>query len=253
MTELLQGIVLKYQQSNDNDLFLVSYTREKGKVELFAKSAMKISSKLRSHMEIMNATQIMMAKGKNIDRLAGCYSLVLWNNLKKDYDKIISAMSLIECIDKMIEVGEPDIRIYDLLYSWLSFLNDNTLPKENIKKRILIWIVVLKLLKYLGFGPEVFKCTRCHHSIVASEHLFSIHNGGIVCNDCKENNDEVISVSALKVLRYCLDEKKEIKVILKDLVRMKVDNKVWHELEEIAKDFFVFFAGRDLKGIGLMQ
>lgn len=247
MTTIVQGIVIGQKGIRDADIFVSLYTKERGRMELLARGARKINSKLKSHIEPLNHIEVMVAVGRNSQRLATGYSLHTWPEIRKDFNKTVLALTLIEVAEGLIELDEPDERIYGLFISWLNFLENCILPASEAKWFLLARLAAWQLLFYLGYGPEVFICVKCHDKIIPSNHFFSIESGGLICSKCRQiESDKQVSLSTVKVLRYFLGSN-DLNRVFKDISRMKIDDKIMSELNQLTQDFVEYTLGKPLK------
>ncbi len=252
MTSIVQGIVIGQQGIGDADIFVSLYTKEKGRMELLARGARKISSKLKSHIEPLNHIEVMVAIGRSSQRLAAGHSLRAWPEIRKNLDKTVFAQTLIEVAVGLIEPDEPDERIYNLFISWLSFLEGYILPTSEVKQFLLAWLAAWQLLFYLGYGPQVFSCARCRDKIIPSNHFFSIESGGLICSKCRLiESDRQISLPAVKILRYFLGAD-DLNKAFKDVARMNINDEIMSELNQLTRDFVEYTIGKPLKAWHLL-
>ncbi len=141
----MQAIVLSRRNFREADQIISLYSFDKGKAEILAKGIKKITSKNSAHLEPFCFSEVEIISGKELDHLGTVQTLNNFLNIRQDFTKSLAASFVVNLLDKTIEVGERDERIFVLIKSWLEFLDKNNF---NL---IMIDAFVIKLLYYLGF------------------------------------------------------------------------------------------------------
>lgn len=145
------AIVLARTNSKEYDQAISLYTREQGRLELLAKGIKKITSKNSSTLEQLACVDIEIAHGKEITYVTKAQPSVLFKQIYADFEKITLASYAALLVNEQVLVGEKDQRIFDLLFSFLEFVNS----AEKIKSLNIATSFILKLCYYLGFSmPE---------------------------------------------------------------------------------------------------
>lgn len=145
------AIVLSRKNIKEFDQMISLYTREQGKVEVLAKGIKKIISKNSANLEILSLVEIEIAKGKEIDHLTKVQSVKVFKNIYSDFDKIFIANYAVKIADANILSQERDVRIFDLIISFLEFL-DSAIKVNSLN---LATGFIFKLWHCLGFSaPE---------------------------------------------------------------------------------------------------
>ncbi|MBI4427448.1 MAG: DNA repair protein RecO [Candidatus Magasanikbacteria bacterium] len=143
----MQAIVLTRRDFRESDQIISCYTKERGKVELMARGVKKIISKNSAHLEPFSLVDIEIAPGKGIDHLTKVQPINYFVNIRQDLQKSLAAGYVVSLLDKILHVGEKDERIFDLLKSWLEFVN----LKSSILNLKLLDGFIVKLLNCLGY------------------------------------------------------------------------------------------------------
>lgn len=144
------AVVLSRKNVKEYDQMISLYTREQGKVEVLAKGIKKITSKNSSNLEILSLVEIEIAKGKEIDHLTKVQSVKVFKNIYSDFDKIFIANYVVKIADANILSQERDVRIFDLISSFLEFLDSAT----KINSLNLATGFIFKLWHCLGFSAS---------------------------------------------------------------------------------------------------
>ncbi|MFH1286601.1 MAG: DNA repair protein RecO [Candidatus Magasanikbacteria bacterium] len=199
------SIILSRRDFREYDQIISLYTKDKGKLELLSRGVKKITSKNAAHLEPFSFVFAEMVPGKEIDHLIKVQPVKPFRNIRKDLKKSIIAQQMCSIADRLICVGEDDVRVFELLKSFLQFLETS-----EISSNLLIDSFVVKLFHLLGFSPILLECVVCgkeykdivHEDIgVGKKPGFYFAGGGLICHDCrvkKEMIEEQIAVCGLK-------------------------------------------------------
>lgn len=144
------AIVLARKNWRESDQMVSLYTRERGKVEVLAKGIKKIISKNSSNLEILSLAEIDIAQGKEIGYLTRVQPIKIFKNIYSDFDKIFIANYVVKIADDNILADERDESIFDLLISFLEFLDS----AEQINSLNLVTGFIFKLWHCLGFSAQ---------------------------------------------------------------------------------------------------
>ena len=147
-----KGIILKITPWGEVSQLFSIYTQALGKVVAIGQGTKKITSKLNGHLQPLGIVDLLIASGKNFDKLAGAVLIKNFSNLKKNFRNIILANFSLELLDQLTEQKQPDDRIFDLLERYLTWLDKN----NDITKKS--WAVaknhfISELLRLLGYQP----------------------------------------------------------------------------------------------------
>ncbi len=155
------ALVLARKNFREFDQTVSLYTRELGKVEVLAKGIKKITSKNSSNLEVLSLAEIEIAQGKEIDYLTKVQSIRIFKDIFSDFDKLFIARYVVKLADANILAQERDENIFNLLVSFLDFVNSAT----EINSLNLATGFIFKLWHCLGFGTQVEK----HQAWLAGE------------------------------------------------------------------------------------
>lgn len=190
-TFTISGIIIKRRDFQENDRLFYIYTKEHGKIEVVAKGTKKISSKLNAYLEPFYLVNLMIAKGKVLDKLANANIVRTYENLRNDKELIgfflINYLS--EIINNLILGQSPQNIKYDLLLELLDILDNEIINERENKKECLLMLTnvfIIKLLNLLGYRPEIKRCLSCHKAILLTKNIFNFSRGGVICDDCKK-------------------------------------------------------------------
>ena len=228
----IKAIVLDRKSCAESDSRVVVYSREAGKLELMARGAKKIKSKLAGHLEPFNLTDIMAVHGKKYDYVGGASSQNCYSGIKNDLAKLAQAGRSVKNINDLIKPGLADEKIFDLIISYFDALEKSKKGCGTISS-----IFMLNFLSYLGQKPELTACLVCAGKIKPGKNKFNLARGGLVCPVCadlKAAHQAIISDNAIKLLKLAL------RCNFKEFIKIKIDQKTEKEFEKIIELFFQY-------------
>lgn len=233
-TYYTEGIILKHRDFGEADKIITIYTKEHGKIEALAKGSRKIASKLSGSLEPFFYVSLMLARGRNMDKIAASEVIESFYQLREDLSKINLASYIVDLLDRLTKVHHKDIGIFSLLNQTLLFLKMKDKLEDELAKKIKLFFS-WRLLSLLGFQPAIFDCASCHTRISPEKIFFSFKKGGLVCQSCASSlaitDKSHISANAIKILRAILQKD------LKYLMLIKVSHNLLNELTAITHQF----------------
>ena len=214
----VEAIVLKRSDFGEADRLLTLYTPDLGKIRAIAKGARKPSSRKSGHVELFTHSALLLAKGRNLDIVTQADTLDAFLPLRENLERLGFAYYLAELVDRFAEEGDPSARaerddgavenqpLFDLLLHSLAWLGE-----DATEPALLARFFELRLLMYVGYRPQLFKCVICGKLLEPIANYFSADAGGVIDPDCVGQREmmyehardvQPISLNALKVLRY---------------------------------------------------
>ncbi|MBN1585247.1 DNA repair protein RecO [Candidatus Uhrbacteria bacterium] len=179
-----QAIVLKTVPMRDADRRYVVYGRERGKMILLAKGVRRGRSKMSPHMAWFGTVDIMVARGKILDRLAGASLARPFDGVLESLTKASLAQGFLLAVDALTRQEQPDRRIFGLIGDFLEVLDRADLIRSPDGRGPLFDAAALKLLDAVGFGPELDRCVRCRKPSGPSMAM-NFMQGGLECQACR--------------------------------------------------------------------
>ena len=225
-------IVLKKVDRREADQLFTLYTEDFGKLTVLGRAIRKISSKLRSGIEIFYLSEIEFIQGKAYKTLTDAILIEKFDNIRKDLRKLTISTKIAEALDNLIQDQEPDERVWNLSLRVFKKLNNVNFEIKNLK--LIYHYFFWNLLSILGYKPELYQCLICQKKLQPEKLYFNKEAGGVICRECfsKEKVGKEIEADIIKILRFLID--KNIDIALK----LKVDEKQLKSLENIAKNYF---------------
>lgn len=144
------SVVLSRKDYKEYDQIVSLYTRERGKVEVLAKGIKKIISKNSANLEVLAVVEAETAQGKEIEYLTKVQPVKIFGEIYSNFDKIWLAQYAVKLAEENILPAEADEKIFNLLLSFLEFLDS----AAEINSLNLATGFIFKLWHCLGFGLQ---------------------------------------------------------------------------------------------------
>ncbi len=152
MTVLTEAFVLRKSQRGDFDRQYSLFTRDLGKIIVLAKGAMKITSKLSSHLEFFYLTEVMVAPGKSFYRLAGAKLKESYLDDPVDQLKRSIACFFLETADVLMVEKNPDQIVFGIMHDFLINLSSAC---DGRQSHLILNRSLYELLSRLGYQPKL--------------------------------------------------------------------------------------------------
>lgn len=196
-----QGIVLRTMKYKENDIILTILTRKYGKVSAIARGAQRQKSKFLSTSQLFSYNNYTLKKQKDMFTITQAESIKSFYNISLDFE----AFSYSSFITKLVETnsieGQTNNRLFELLVRTLFLYSEGI---DN--KLFLLDSFILKFIDFIGYKPNVERCSICSREIYKFA-VFSIESGGIVCNHCTNKLSGYINIdqTIISLMQYILN------------------------------------------------
>ena len=191
------GIIIKRHKFGEADRLLTIFTADCGKVRAIAKGAMRPRSKLGGNVELLTHSQLVLARGRNLDIVTQAQALDIFLPMRDSLELMSCGFYLAEMVDNFTEENVEDRDMFGLFLDTL-----RELSKTGDGERIVRYFE-LRLLGHLGYSPQLHKCANCNKMLQPETNYYNPAQGGVLCRECgyPDMSASTISVNALKVLR----------------------------------------------------
>ena len=224
-----KAIILNRQPYKEVDSRVAVYTLEKGKMELIARGAQKLSSKLAAHIEPFNLVDLMVIKGRKRNYVGSVISQDSYVDIKNDLEKIMFVGRALNLFNRLVKEAVTDQPLFVLL---LDFLEAVRTVRES--SEFIYAAFALKFLAELGYAPELYKCVHCKAQIIPKNNYFDLAKGGLICENCwgkldrnEKNSILTVSNECVKVMRFVLGHD------FSEIGRLRLDEENEAEYEKI--------------------
>ena len=238
----VEAVVLRRIDFGEADRVLVLYTRERGKLPVVAKGVRRMSSRMAGHLELFTQSELMLAKGANLDVVTQAETRNAFRPVREDLTRTSTAYLIAELADALTEEAMEQPELFDLLTATLRALGTTDDP------RLVAAHYQLRLLDVAGFRPVLMQCVSCHADLAPGRNAFSAYLGGALCPRCGpgEPSARPIDTDVLKVLRNLQ------RAGLPGSAHFRVPEMVMREVERILRDLIERHTERRLRSPDLL-
>lgn len=231
----IEGIVLKSIDYGESNKILTIFSREFGKIGAVARGAKKPKSRLASVSQPFTYGYFLCTIGSNLGTINQGEIIQTFRGIKEDLFLTAYSSFIVELLDKGIDEKKANPFLFELLLQTLNYIEEEYDPK------IIKNIFEMKMLQVLGFRPNLNECANCNNP--DGPFVFSIKEGGILCDRCKQVDSYHMQVSqaTIKLLRifYYMDINRLGSISVKDATK--------NELERCISAYYEEYSGIYLK------
>ncbi len=176
------GIILSVLSLGENDRRLTILTRERGKIQVFARGSRKPNHALFGVTQPLISCECMITEGRNASYLNSAEAKDYFPGLKTDLDMICYSTYFSDLAEYFTVEGMDERNTLNLLYVTFKTMEKGQVPLPLIRR-----IYEYRILQYYGTGLETFHCISCGKEEDFS--WLSIREGGVLCADCRGKRD----------------------------------------------------------------
>ncbi len=195
------GIVLTVYPVGENDRRLTILTKERGKMQVFARGSRKVNNSLHAAAQPLVAGEFQVADTRNYVYLNSAEIRDYYPHIKEDLDLIYYSTYFAELAEYFTMEGQDERNILNLLSVTFSAMKKKLVGLPLIRR-----IFECKILQFSGMGIECFRCLSCGRE--EDLHSISFRAGGVFCDHCKPRltlpDLRDLETSVLYVLRYVM-------------------------------------------------
>ena len=175
-----EAVIIRRSDFGEADRLLTLIT-PMGKRRVVAKGLRKANNRIGGRLEAFRESQILLAKGRNMDVVTQVDSLRRFPGVSQDYDALACGMAAAELLLAFLEEGDPAPEAYDLFADLLGELGPGS-PAE-----LLLTAFELQLLDLLGYRPELHACVSCDRPMEWMADVAGLHieGGAAICVHCE--------------------------------------------------------------------
>lgn len=237
-TYTTEGIILKAKNLGEADRILTIFTRQQGKINAVAKGVRKVTSRKGGNTDVLNHSRFIIAVGKNLDIITEAEAITTFPHIKSRLKYTALAFKVAELVDKFFMESQENFRIFRGLIMTLGKIDSKELDLEE--KYLVARQFEVRMLKEVGFDPELINCVSCGNSIALRRAFFSVRYGGITCGMCKKGGIK-ISSNGLNVMVNLQNRTWE------DVRRTKPKITHLREIENVLDSYFEHILEKELK------
>lgn len=229
-----EGFIFKVRSRSEADRIFSVFTKETGRMEIFAKAVRKINSKLRGGAELFSVASLEFVQGRTKKTLTDSAGITRFRGITENPEKFMIATGMARIIDEFISGQEPDLNIFHFLSDIFGKLEH--MQSTNLRLAMLYMYFFWNFMVLLGYHPEVKTCAHCHEALVSGDLYFSAADGGILCPSCARLKKDVVllPVHAIKIVRFMLNKEWDM------LMKIRVDAPIEKSLKEVSKIYHAY-------------
>src|SRR5512137_2036549 len=103
-----EGIIIKRHKFGEADRLLTLFTADYGKIRAIAKGAMRPKSKLGGNVELLTHSQLMVARGRNLDIITQAQAIDNFLPIRDSLELMSCGFYLSELVDTFTEESVED-------------------------------------------------------------------------------------------------------------------------------------------------
>ena len=239
----VQGIVLKQINIGESDKIITIFTDKLGKIQAVAHGSRKTKSKLMSSTQTFSYCEYVLYKGRSLYTISQAEIKESFQFILDDLYTLTYCSYITELVDALTQDNEINIELFLLILKTFYLMTD-----EAIDKEILLRTFELKSMSISGYMPNVSTCSICRAKDRKIA-IFSIENGGVICEECARNGNHGISISpsTLTIIRFML------KTNIEKIKTLKVSDSAKDELKVIMKNYIKYYLEKDFKSLEFLD
>jgi DNA repair protein RecO (recombination protein O) len=232
----VEAVVLRHSDWGEADRILGLYTREQGKLRAVAKGARKLRSRKAGHLEPFTHVSLLLARGRDLWIVTQAETIDAYLPLRDDLVRTSYAGYVIELLDRFTYEEGENRAIFSLLVETLQRISSGEEPFTALR------YYEIRLLDYLGFRPQLFKCVQGEEEIRPEDQYFSAPGGGVLCPRHGKDAPEArpVSMDALRYLRHFQRSS------YADARRAEIPQPVQYEMERLLNYYLTYLLERAL-------
>jgi len=238
-----EAIVIKRVDFGEADKILTLYTPYMGKLRAVAKGVRRPTSKLGGHVELLTHSQMLLARGRNLDIVTQSETRHSFIDLRGDLQRTGYACYVAELLDRLTADQVENQPVFALLLETLQRLDEGRGPEMAVH------LFEMQLLGYLGYRPQLHRCVQCDAALGPTANFFSAVAGGALCYDCgrAQPTARALTVNGFKVLRLLQASD------YGTASRLRIDAPLQRELEGILRSQVNYILEGELKSVAVLR
>jgi DNA repair protein RecO (recombination protein O) len=263
------GIILKGMPFQEADRLVTLLSPEHGLIRAIVPGARKQKSRLRGRSELFVVNELLIAKGRSLDKIVQAETLESYPGLSKELGKLAAAQYLAEIVLCLAIEAQPQEALYELLNEHL-----RRLEKMSVAESLYGYLAqaVFHLLAIAGIGPQVHCCCLSQETLIPNFHDpnwyvgFSFDAGGLINLARKDKENNTLTPTVLPIINHRL--KATELTLLQHLNQSSLPHagKIlppnildssftipWSEVEHLLRNYAQYQLGRSFRSVTLID
>ena len=270
-----EGIVLKGSSLKENDRLITVLTPEYGLIRAVAPGAKKYKSQLRGRTELFVVNELLIIKGRSLDKIIQADTLYTYPGLSRDIGKLATAQYLAELSLALAVDEQPQPDLYQLLNEHL-----RRIEGKAISDSVYPYLAhaIFHLIAIAGLTPQIFECCLTQSEVVPDFDLanwqigFSFEAGGIIDLEAvkklqQQQNPELDAVESYNLRLPKIDSR--INALELNILQQLIDRDLpstetpatasfnaevaWVRIEKILREYIQYHIGKTIRSANLVD
>lgn len=184
----VNGVILIENNMGDFDKMLTMLTPNLGKIGCSARGARRPKSLLLSGTQFLCFGEYMLFKSGDNYSINSCETIEMFYNIRTDLDKLTYATYITKIVNDVTTENQNSYNTLKLFLNTLYAISETDKDLDFITT-----VFKLRLLKIIGFGPNIRECVSCR----TKENIthFSFKDNGFKCVACSRQDTGAVAVS----------------------------------------------------------
>lgn len=195
-----EALILRHVDYGEADRIISLLTLEFGLQKGFAKAARNSRKRFGAALEPFSQVVAHWRQGRGqFWSLQEVELLSSRSGLRADFKRLALASYAVELVEMLLDEGQPQPRIFELLCALLDFLEQSGDPDTA---RLLY---ELRLVYLLGYIPHLLHCSECLKIFIDESVCFDTSRGGSLCHACAAGEGLEVGLGTLGSLARTLN------------------------------------------------
>ncbi|MGI8574778.1 MAG: DNA repair protein RecO [Egibacteraceae bacterium] len=234
-----QGIILRTYKLGESDRIVNLLGQSRGKVRAVAKGVRKPGSRFGGRLEPFSHVELQLYEGRNLDTITQAELITSFAAVRSDYELSASGSAMVEAADRVAQEDERSHPLFLLLLEGLRALSWAPEHPASVLDGFL-----LRLASVTGWHPVLDACVLC--ATPGAHPVFSIANGGTVCERCAPRDAQRLNPVILDTLRQLSVQS------LDSLGALATDGRAGRAAGALISSFLTYHLGQPLRAAELV-
>ena len=186
----INGIVISENNLGDSDKMLTILTPNLGKISCIGKGAKRPKSLLMAGTQLLCFGEYILYKTGDIYSINSCEPIEVFYNIRTDLDKLSYAALIVKIVSDVTTENQNNYNILKLFLNTLYAISETDKDLDFI-----LAVFKMRMLKILGFAPNISECTECKEKETEKLTRFSIKDNGFKCENCGKQDKSSLEIS----------------------------------------------------------
>jgi len=227
-----EGIILKQFKTLNGRRMVVLFSKKYGKISAGTGISERGKSRAALAMRPFTHGRYDLYKIRDSYSVSGAEVIKAYYKIGEDVDKYMCSSYVLEFTDQLLPENVPSAEIFKLLLDFFELIE--TRGKKHMTLAIAFQ---LKAMQAIGSAPEMKSCVCC--GIKDAMTLFSIREGGVICEACRNNIDPghidpliyAADFAIIEALKYFFGNP------FKSMEHIALSDKVFGDLQVIVREY----------------